>query len=423
MPADASCGGRAHPHAPAKHLRDLRQMALPAPSEGPFGASERIRMCHARLMAHLVVITGPIAAGKNTVASLLAERLTASGCSTVVADVDDVAAMVAGRGAGGTGLRFAAHQAHGALVGQWMRTAAVDVVIAVGPIYTPEEQAALLVSVPEPSAVEWVVVDAPVSVTLARAQAEPRRGLSREPGFHAGAHERFRRLRSGIPATQTYDSSQLSAEQIAASIFRRVGGRCYRSLMNRQDLFLMSDAALRDVIDMIDPDQLSLAAPAEWSRKPNPTLRDIVAAHAFDEAWVPDVLAGRTAEEVGSRYDADLLGDDPIASYDEINDAATDAVARDLDYDTIVHLSYGDFTAGDYLEHTSIYRAFQAWSIAHFLGLGYALPDPLVDGLWEIIAPQIDAFRAMGAFPPEVDVPEGSDSQTRLLGKAGYWRP
>jgi hypothetical protein len=193
--------------------------------------------------------------------------------------------------------------------------------------------------------------------------------------------------------------------------------------MNRQDLFLMSDAALRDVIDMIDEDQLSLPAPAQWSRKPNPTLRDILAYHAFDEAWVPDVLAGRTAEEVGDRYDGDLLGDDPIASYDRINDAATEAVTGNLDYDTIAHLSYGDFSVGEYLEHTSTYRAFQAWSIARFLGLEYSLPDPLVDGLWEIIGPQIDDFRAMGVFPPEITVPGDSDSQTRLLAKVGYWVP
>ncbi|GAA3861498.1 hypothetical protein GCM10022381_02290 [Leifsonia kafniensis] len=193
--------------------------------------------------------------------------------------------------------------------------------------------------------------------------------------------------------------------------------------MNRQDLFLMSDAALRDVIDMIDHEQLSLAAPAEWSRKPDPTLRDILASHAFDEAWVPDVLAGRTAEEVGGRYEGDLLGDYPIASYDRINDTATHAVTRDLDFDKIVHLSYGDFSLGEYLEHISIYRAFQAWSIARFLGLDYSLPGPLVDGLWEIIGPQVDGFRAMGVFPPEIRVPEDADSQTRLLAKVGYWVP
>lgn len=71
-------------------------------------------------------------------------------------------------------------------------------------------------------------------------------------------------------------------------------------VMNPQDLFLMSDAALRDVIDTIDRDQLSLAAPAEWSRKPNPTLRDIVAYHAFDEAWVPDVRPGRSGTSSAS---------------------------------------------------------------------------------------------------------------------------
>lgn len=185
----------------------------------------------------------------------------------------------------------------------------------------------------------------------------------------------------------------------------------------------MSDAALRDVIDMIDHDQLSLAAPAEWSRKPNPTLRDILGYHAFDEAWVPDILADRTAEEVGSRYDGDLLGDDPIASYDEINDRATEAVSRDLDYDRIVHLSYGNYPLGEFLVHTSTYRAFQAWSIAHFLGLDFALPDPLVDGLWEILGPHVEEYRAMGVFPPEVRVPDDSDSQTRLLAKVGYWVP
>ena len=193
--------------------------------------------------------------------------------------------------------------------------------------------------------------------------------------------------------------------------------------MNRQELFLMSDAALREVIDRIDPEQLSLAAPADWSQNPTPTLRDVLARHAFDEAWVPDVLAGRTAEEVGNRHDGDLLGDDPIAGYDRINDTATQAVAQDLDYNKVVHLSYGDFPLGDYLEHASTYRAFQAWLIARFLELDYALPGPLVAGLWEIIGPQIDGFRSMGVFPPEIQVPEDSDSQTRLLAKAGYWKP
>ena len=49
-------------------------------------------------MPTLVTITGPIASGKNTVATLLAEGCTRGGLTVVLADVDDVAAMVAAPG-------------------------------------------------------------------------------------------------------------------------------------------------------------------------------------------------------------------------------------------------------------------------------------------------------------------------------------
>jgi uncharacterized protein (TIGR03086 family) len=190
--------------------------------------------------------------------------------------------------------------------------------------------------------------------------------------------------------------------------------------MNEKELFLQSDAALRSVIDRIAPEQLALAAPAEWSRKENPTLRDILASHIYDEAWVPDVLAGRTIEEVGDRYAGDLLGADPIASYDRVNDAATAAVGAPLDLDAVAHLSYGDFPVREYLVHIAIYRAFQAWQIARLLGIEYSLPPELVEGLWEHVGPQVDAFREMGVFPPEIEVPADADSQTRLLARVGY---
>jgi hypothetical protein len=193
--------------------------------------------------------------------------------------------------------------------------------------------------------------------------------------------------------------------------------------MKQRELFLQADAALRSVFDRITLPQLVLPAPAEWTRVANPTLRDIVADHARDEAWLPAVLDGRTIDEVGDTYAGDLLGDDPIASYDRLNDLATAAVAVDLDPEKVVHLSYGDFPLAEYLQHVSIYRAFQAWSIARLIGLDFRLPAPLVENLWEQIGPQIDDWRTMGVFGPEVDVPADADRETQLLGKTGYWVP
>jgi hypothetical protein len=175
-------------------------------------------------MPQLVILTGPIAAGKNTVADLLTERLTGHGHTVVIADVDEIAAMVGPPGAGVAGLWFAAHEAHGALVGQWLRSS-IDYVVAVGPFWTAQERAALTRNVPDDVHPLWIVIEAPVSVTLPRAQADPGRVVSRDPGFHHRAHQRFREQQPTIPADRTFDSVALKADQIAAAIAEMLGVR------------------------------------------------------------------------------------------------------------------------------------------------------------------------------------------------------
>jgi uncharacterized protein (TIGR03086 family) len=189
-----------------------------------------------------------------------------------------------------------------------------------------------------------------------------------------------------------------------------------------QQLFLQADAALRAVIDDITPAQLDLVAPAGFSRKDGATLRDIVRYHVRDEAWVPDVIAGKTMDEVGDTWKGDLIGDDPVAAYDSYNDIATAAASADLDLTATAHLSYGDFPLSVFFEHTTYYRAFQAWSIGHFLGKDVRLPDSLVSGLTELVTPQVDALRGIHVFGPEVAVPADADAQTKLLGLTGFWR-
>ncbi|MDH6238140.1 hypothetical protein [Cryobacterium sp. CG_9.6] len=191
--------------------------------------------------------------------------------------------------------------------------------------------------------------------------------------------------------------------------------------MNQSDLFLQADAALRSVIDRLTSEHLALATPADWSRTPNPTLRDVLATHARDEAWVPDVLAGRTIEDAGTEYDGDLLGDDPITSYDRLNDVATAAVTAVVNPEATVHLSYGDFAIHEYLQHAAFYRAFQAWSIAHLARIDFSLGAPLVDMLWDQIVPVVREWRAMGVFPPAVAMPSHANREIELLALTGYW--
>lgn len=172
-------------------------------------------------MPTLVAITGPIASGKSTVAALLAKRCESKGLTAVIADVDDVAAMVTGPGAAASGLWFAAHLAHGAMVAQWMLSK-VNVVISVGPFHTPAEREALFGPVPAETSLCRVLIDAPLSATWERARADLTRGRSREYDFHIAAHERFRSLMPGIPSDLVFDSGKTTADEIADAIWRAV---------------------------------------------------------------------------------------------------------------------------------------------------------------------------------------------------------
>ena len=194
--------------------------------------------------------------------------------------------------------------------------------------------------------------------------------------------------------------------------------------METRDLFLTSDAALRWVVDHLTAGDLDRAVPHDWSRGNAPTLRDILALHARDEAWVPDVLAGKTIEEVGTRWDGDLLGDDPIASYAELNQRAEEAARGPfLDLDSVVHFSYGDYPMTEGFIHLANYRAFQSWMIANLVGLDFSLPAAVIDGMNEHVVPHLDEWRAIGVFPPAQPIPSGADDQTVLLCTVGFWAP
>lgn len=192
--------------------------------------------------------------------------------------------------------------------------------------------------------------------------------------------------------------------------------------MDTDELFLHSDAALRSVIDRIDPADLSRPAPAEWTSRPDPTFRDILWSHTYDEAWVPGVLAGQAAADGDPLKDADLLGDDPIAAYDARHDAAAAAV-RGGDRVETFRFTYGDYPAAEGFAHLATYRAFQAWLIAKHLGIPFHLSPELIDGLNEHVAANADEWRQWGVFPPATLPPEGADDETRLLCAVGFWIP
>ena len=68
---------------------------------------------------------------------------------------------------------------------------------------------------------------------------------------------------------------------------------------------------------------------------------DLVAHMCFEHRWAPHVLAGEAMEDVGDRYDGDLLGDDPVQGWDRAAGASRQAWVSTDAHASPVHVSSG----------------------------------------------------------------------------------
>src|SRR6185437_3279507 len=155
--------------------------------------------------------------------------------------------------------------------------------------------------------------------------------------------------------------------------------------MNEIDIFVLAENALSAVVEKIKDEQWDMDLPESFRRRDKApvTLRTIINYHAYDDAWVPDILAGKTMDEAGkTKYDGNLLGDDPKGVFRIIADKAI-AAAKDSDLTRTVHLTYGDFPTSEYFKHITLFRAMRVHEIGKVIGLSGDMPAELVQGVWD----------------------------------------
>jgi hypothetical protein len=177
------------------------------------------------------------------------------------------------------------------------------------------------------------------------------------------------------------------------------------------------------VVSQIQDAQWQMPMPPSFARRDadrTPTLREIINYHAYDDAWVPDILAGRTMDEVGKdKFKGDLLGQDPKESFAALVERACTAARELSDLDRVVHLSFGDFKAREYFWQINMFRGLRAYEIGKVIGADFTLPNDLVQGIWDEVSPHAEDWRKIGVFSAEVPVPHGAPLVDRLLGLTG----
>jgi hypothetical protein len=190
--------------------------------------------------------------------------------------------------------------------------------------------------------------------------------------------------------------------------------------MTITELCIASNETEQRVVEQIADDQWVLLMPEKITGRPM-SIMEVVRYHVWDSAWIPDGLAGKTIEEVGNSHEhlLELTSKELKRNFAHYNQRAIDAVRALTDLDRIVHLSYGDFPAKEYLQHNVSARAFMSYDIAKLIGADTTMTDDVVQALMDEFSPVVEGYRKMGLFPPEVKVASDASPQTKLLAMVG----
>lgn len=179
------------------------------------------------------------------------------------------------------------------------------------------------------------------------------------------------------------------------------------------ELFVRSIERFAERVDRVDDDQWDAPTPCdEWN------VRDLVNHVCYEQLWAPHLVAGDTIDEVGSRYDGDVLGVEPTVRFRTAVRGSIEAF-RSAELDATVHLSFGDTPCRVYLTQMLTDAEVHGWDLARGMGEDEPLDRQVVGFLLPEMQDQQDLIAASGVFGEPVPVDDDADDAARLLGLLG----
>ena len=151
----------------------------------------------------------------------------------------------------------------------------------------------------------------------------------------------------------------------------------------------------------------------DWS------VRVLVNHLVSQQLWAPPLLAGSTVEQVGDRFDGDVLGADPLKAWTRAADAARGAWHRPGVLQTSVHLRRGMVGASVYGWEMTNDLAVHGWDLARAIGADEHIDDELAETLLTQMRPKFEGRQGSRAFTAPVDIPTDAGPGQQLVGLTG----
>ena len=183
------------------------------------------------------------------------------------------------------------------------------------------------------------------------------------------------------------------------------------------ELFRRAQGEFDRRVAAIKDEQWKDATPCEeWD------VRALVHHLVYEMVWAPPLFEGKRVDDIGDRYEGDILGDDPKAAWNDAKTTALAAVSKPGAMVDTIHLSFGDFPGSEYTMQLTTDLAVHAWDLAKGIGDDDQLDTELVDACLAEVRRQEEMLRGSGLFGEKVDVDDDADAQTQLLGILGRRR-
>jgi predicted kinase len=172
----------------------------------------------------IVVITGPIASGKSTVANELARQLSRNGVRAEVIDLDLVYDGLVAEGFPPEPSTWMRARGDAATTAAAFLEDGTAVVVAEGSYNLPDDRSAFVDRLRSSPDVVFVTLRVSFEEALRRARGDPTRGRSRDPEFLGAHYAERHELLAAVPETDlVFDTERVSPATAAASIARLIG--------------------------------------------------------------------------------------------------------------------------------------------------------------------------------------------------------
>ncbi|MFF5856324.1 TIGR03086 family metal-binding protein [Streptomyces sp. NPDC012751] len=151
---------------------------------------------------------------------------------------------------------------------------------------------------------------------------------------------------------------------------------------------------------------------SEW------TVRDLVNHLVSEHLWVPHLLAGEGVEQVGDRYDGDVVGADPVRAWDEAAERSL-AAWKGADLSGTARFSFGEAPLTVYADQILVDLTVHEWDLARGTGQPERLDPAAVDQGLAYARANAERMASLGiiAAPVHTTSTDPADQLLSLLGR------